>query len=99
MTSSITLTLECGPRAESYANPIRTDGFDDSLRDLKHKSHTIRHRATINVRPLIRIRLQKLIREIPICRMDLHTVKTRTKNGIPSCRGVQLHILLDLFRR
>src|SRR5216684_7988938 len=89
------LTLICSPRAKAYPHFIRTNGTHDSFSDLKRKSQTILYRATIRIRSLIRVRLQKLIREIPIRGMNLHAIKPRPKNGVPSCRSIQLHVLLN----
>ena len=91
--------MVCGPRAEPYARPVRTNGVDDSPGNLEHEAHAVLHRATIRIRPLIRIRLQKLVREIPVRRVDLHAVEPGPEHGVPSSQSIQLYILPDLFYR
>jgi hypothetical protein len=88
-----------GPWAQSYAHLVPTDGIDDCLGHLEHEARPILHRTAIQIRPLVTVRLQKLVREIPERGMNLHAVKPGPENSVPSCGSVQLHILPDLFHR
>ena len=94
---STKLTLERGPWTEPYAHPVRADGLDDGIGDLQHDPHAILHRATVRVRPVVGVRLQKLIREIPVRSMDLHAVEPSLEDGILRRGRVQLHVFLDLL--
>ena len=92
-------TLDRGPRAEPYAHPVRTDGVDDSIDDLKQEASAILYRTTVRIRPLVTVRLQKLVHEVPVRAMDLHAIEPGPEDGVPSCRSEQLHIFPDLFHR
>jgi hypothetical protein len=91
--------LERGPRAETYAHLVRTDGIDDSLSDLEHEAHAILYGAAIHIRPHVSVCLQKLVREIAVRGVDLDAIEPGPEHGVPSRGGEQLHILLDLFDR
>ena len=94
---SNSLTLERGPWAEPYAHLVCTDGIDDSLGHLEHEARPILHRTAVQIRPLVTVRLQKLVREIPKRGMNLHAVEPGPKDGVPSRGSEQLHILPNLF--
>ena len=69
-----------------------------SVRRLKHKARDSPSSRCTN--PSIhQVLSTKLVREIPVRRMDPHAVKPGTKDAVPSGRSVHLHMPPDLFYR
>lgn len=83
------------PRTEPDANFLRSDSFYDRICHFEGELRPVLKRSTVLVRTVIRDFLQELVDEIAIRAMDLDTIEPST-DGVGSCLGVILNILLDL---
>ena len=94
------LALERRPWAETYSYLVRSDRRDDGTRDLEHEAHAVAHlRSPILVRPLVGIRLQELVGEVPVSSVYLDAVKSRLVHRVPGRNAEQPHVFANLGHR
>lgn len=88
------LTLESGPRTQTNSRPRCADSLDYSIDNLQTEPGAIVDRATVLIRALVGVVLQKLIDKIAVRAMDFDAIKSSALNSVHSSSSVILHIFL-----
>lgn len=89
--------LEGGPRRQSDAGLVSTNGINNSLSDLKSEASAVLDAATPLVGTLVANILGELVDQVAVCAVNLNSVESCTLDGVLSSVGVILDEDLDLL--
>jgi hypothetical protein len=79
-------TLKRTPRAQSNADPLSTDLFDNRIHNLYRKSCSLPDTPAPSILPGIAHILQELVDKVSICTMDFDAIEACC-DGVPGTSG------------
>ena len=89
------ITLVRAPRTDSEARALFANSFDNGLGDLECEARAVLDATAVLVCAVVRAVREELLDEIPVCAMDLNSVKASSEDGVARRLREPLCILVD----